>query len=905
MRVKWHTVPTVACATDATKKIIYQSGIQMSLRTAIVWLASCVSMTAALAASPPPTGRLPDTIKPTAYRLELTIDPTKARFGGHTEIDAVLAVPTRSVFLHGRSLQVSQARVTAGGTTLLAQYTEVDDSGVARLDLPRDLPAGPVTLKFDYSAAFRTGDEGLFRAKVSNRWYAWTQFEPIDARLMFPGFDEPGFKTPFTVTVAAPKGAKVFANSPEIGAKRTGEVIVHSFETTRPLPTYLVALGVGPFDVIETQVPANAVRAQPLPFRVIATKGQAIRMKYAAVEGPKLLTRLETYLGTAYPYEKLDFLASPIEGGAMENAGLIIFGDSLILLNSDAPLRQLRAFGEVSAHEMAHQWFGDLVTPTWWTDIWLNESFAEWMGKKVADQWRPDLGIATSELDDAFEAMDTDSLGRGRPIRQVIAENKQIASAFDSITYQKGAQVLSMFESYLGPETFARGISLYLSRYRYKNASADDFFSSLGEAAGDPKLVAAMRTFTDQTGVPVVAAGEVSQGLTLNQSRYRPLGVESAAAQTWTIPMCVARGDTRSCTLLETATGTMAAIGGSGPLMPNAGGDGYYRFRLDAAGWDRLIAAGATLPGRDALAAADSLWADFAAGSGSFDRVVAAARTFSQNPERLAVTALAHRLKILADSALTPEQVLGYRKLMLSIYGPRLADLGLDLSPGAYSSEPAPRQALRQALVPIVALEGRDPEIRRRLAAAAAAYISGNTQAIDPAFRGTALRVAVQDGGVTFMTQLEAVLVKSSDPLIRQEASSAIGSADTPLLAEAALGLAFSPGIQPLETMNIVFNTAGHPDSRETALTFTDKNFKKVMESFPGFARPQFVTLFNGHCAANDVARADAYMQPKLRELGGGELELAQTKERIALCSALKSAKGAEIGAVLARWGAE
>ena len=870
--------------------------------TTTVILAAWVFISAASAAPPtPPAGRLPDTIRPTAYRLGLSIDPARPRFSGHAEIDAVLAQSTRTLFLHGRDLRVTRAVVTAGRTAVPAHYTEVADSGVARLDLPRDLPAGPVTLKFDYSAAFRTGDEGLFRARVGNRWYAWTQFEAIDARRMFPGFDEPGFKTPFTVTVTAPKGAKVFANSPEVGTRRSGARIVHRFAPTKPLPTYLVALGVGPFDVVETQVPPDAVRDRALPFRVIATKGQAARMKFAAVEGPKLLTRLETYLGSAYPYEKLDFLASPIEGGAMENAGLIIFRDSLILLDSDAPLRQLRDFAEVGAHEMAHQWFGDLVTPTWWTDIWLNESFAEWMGKKIADQWRPDLGIAASELDDAFDAMDTDALGRGRPIRQVITENRQIASAFDSITYQKGAQVLSMFESYLGPDAFAKGVRLHLSRYRYQNASADDFFHSLGESAGNPQLVAAMRTFTDQTGVPVVTVEETSDALQLSQARYRPLGVAPAAAQTWTIPMCLVRGAARTCTLLESAAGAISPIAGDGPLMPNANGSGYYRFRLDEAGWDRLIAAGATLPGREALASADSLWADFAAGSGSFQRVVAGARSLSGNPERLAVVALAHRLKALADSALAPEQKRGYRELMQSIYGPRLAALGFDLRPGAYADEPAPRQALRQSLVPIVALEGRDPELRARLAAAAAAYLGGDTKAIDTSFRGTALRVAVQDGGLPFMTRLRASLVESSDPLFRDEASSAIGSADTPALAEAALGFALSPGIQPLETMRILFNETGQPAARDTALAFVDAHFNKVMDAFPGFARSMFVTLFDGHCAPGDVAKADAYMQPKLKELGGGELELSQTKERIALCIELKTAKGAEIAAALAR----
>jgi hypothetical protein len=208
---------------------------------------------------------------------------------------------------------------------------------------------------------------------------------------------------------------------------------------------------------------------------------------------------------------------------------------------------------------------------------------------------------------------------------------------------------------------------------------------------------------------------------------------------------------------------------------------------------------------------------------------------------------------------------------------------------------------LRQSLVPIVALEGRDPEVRARLGAAAAAYIGGDTQAIDSSFLGTALRVAVQDGGVPFMTQLETVLVKSLDPLFREEASSAIGSADTPALAEVALGLALSPGIQPQETIRIVFKAASQPGSRETALAFADKDFQRVMESFPGYARTQFVTLFDGHCAAGDVAKADAYMQPKLKALGGGELELAQTKERIERCFALKSSKGREIAAVLAQ----
>jgi aminopeptidase N len=850
-----------------------------------------------------PVGRLPDTVRPTAYRIELTVDPAAAGFGGHTEIDAVLARPARSLFLHGLGLRVSRARIKAGNTTVDVRYREVHESGVARLDLPATLPAGEVTLSFDHTAAFSTGAEGIFHAEAGGSWYAWTQLEAIDARRVFPCFDEPGFKTPFTVTVTAPGGAKVFANAPEVAATPSGALTVHTFAPTLPLPTYLVALGVGDFEVIELTAPPNAVRKEPLPMRVIATRGQSARMSLAATEGPRLLGFLEEYLGIPFPYPKLDLLSSPaMVGAAMENAGLIIFDDTILLLDPGAPVSQLRAFGEVVAHEMAHQWFGDLVTPAWWTDIWLNESFAEWMGKKVAERWRPDLGIAASELSEAFRAMDADALGRGRPIRQAITESRQIASAFDDITYQKGAQMLTMFESFLGPDRFAEGIRLHLERHRHGTATAEDFFHSLGEAAREPRLVPAMRTFTDQTGVPVVAVSDAGGGseLALSQARYRPLGVRPTSVQTWKIPLCLSRGAERSCTLLETASGH-AQLSGSAPLLPNAGGAGYYRFRLDASGWDRLVASAASLPARDALALADSVWADFAAGTGSFGRVVATARALGAHPDRLAVQELGWRLKSLGRSALDPDELPGYRALMRSLFGPRLAALGFDPRAGAYAAEPAAAQALRESLLPLVAIEGRDEELRARLAAAAVASLGGDDQAVDATFRGTALAVAVQERGEPFMRQLAEAMGRSSDPLFRRQASVAIGQADTPELARTALALAGSPGVQASETVWMVFSLSREPGAREELLRLDGERYQRILDAFPGYARSALVNVFDGHCTAADVARIEAHVRPKLKGLGGGELELSQVKERIGLCVALRKAKGGEIAAVLGR----
>ena len=874
----------------------------MTQKSGVLMLALLWASVATAAKPAPPTGRLPDTVAPSAYRINLTIDPAAERFSGHTEIDARLLRQSATIFVHGNGLKMIRARITAGEKTYTIRYAQVDPSGVARLDLPRTLAAGNIKLTFDYSGAFRDSAEGLFHAKVGEDWYAWTQLESISARRVFPGFDEPGFKTPMTITVTAPAGDKVFANTPETGMTAAGAMLVHHFARSKPLPTYLVAIGVGPFDVVERTVAPNAVRKAPLALRVIATKGQSPRMQFAAAEAPKLLGLLEAYFNMPYPFEKLDLMASPIQSGAMENAGLIIFADSFLLLDADAPSRQLRQFGDATAHEMAHQWFGDLVTPTWWTDVWLNESFAEWMGNKIANQWRPGLGFAAGELSDAFNAMDDDALGHGRPIHQDIALNSEIDGAFDSITYEKGAQVLSMFESYLGTVAFADGVRHHLSAHRYGNASAEDFFRSLGEAAGNDKVVPAMRTFTDQTGVPVVTVSEDAQSVRLAQMRYRPLGEDAAAPQSWIIPMCLARGGQRTCMLLDTASASIAAVPGAAdaPLMPNADAAGYFRFSLDGAGWDRLIRAAPGMPGREAMAVADNLWAAFAAGRSSFERVIGAARALSDNPERLAAVELGIRLQLVAGTLLTSEQIPAYRRMMGSIYGPRLAALGSDLAAGSHAGEPVERQALRESLIRLVAYEARDSTLRTQLAAAAGKYLDGDAHALDPAFRRTALCVSVRDGGVSVMTRLKDVLIASSDPLLKSDVSGAIGCADTAALAQAALAIAFSPGVPTTDSRWITYALSNEPGARDTATLYVRDNWARLMDFFPGPTRPFMVRMFEGYCGAGDAAMVEAFFRPKLEAMGGGELELAQTEERIGLCSALRTAKGAEIQAALA-----
>ena len=864
-----------------------------------------------LGATAPPSGPLPHSIEPKAYVLDLTIDPSSTRFHGHVEIQAQLLTPVHAIFIHGQDLKVTRARASGG---LDVTYTEVGPTGLARLDFPRTIAPGPLTLSFDYTAELGTSADGLFHTKVGNDWYAWTQFEPTSARRMFPSFDEPRFKTPFEITVRAPRNARVFSNSSELAssdekadrpaaaADHPGNALrTHHFAPTAPLPTYLIALGVGPFDVSSTTAPPNAVRSRPIPMQIAATKGQLPRLALATRELPKLLALLEQYTGVPYPYDKLDFLASPTMGGAMENAGLIIVSDVFLLLDPNPPVSQLRGFAEVNTHELAHQWFGDLVTPAWWSDLWLSESFAQWLGRKVAHQWRPDLGIDATALQEVFEAMKADALGQSRAIRQPIATDNDITSAFDSITYEKGEQVLSMFESYLGAPAFGASLKRYLTSYRHKTASAEDFFRCLTETTGDPTVAAALRTFTDQTGVPLVQLEKRERTLILKQTRYRPLGIDAAAPQLWRIPVCLTWGGAhRTCSMLDKLSRSLSVPQTQSVLIPDIEGTGYYRFHMDESGWSEALSVAPKLSPRAALSMADSLWADFEAGAVGFDRVLEGARALSRHSDRLAATELGMRLAHLADTTLTDEQLPRYRSLMHEIYAPRLAALGLDPHSGAYSQEAIPVRSLRESLVDLVALQARDPHVRGQLLSAAVAYLHGDIHALDPAFRKAALQIVVQERGPPIMNDLRAAMIRTADPLLREHIVTAIGSTNTPEGARAALDLAWSADFNINERLTILWALAHERGTRESAIHFVDLNFDHIVQTLPSFARPLLLpALFEYDCSMPQADRADSFIRPRLPLLGAGQQELAQTRETIRLCAVLRKTKGPEIDAAL------
>ena len=850
-----------------------------------------------------PKGRLPDAAVPKAYRLDLTILPESDGFSGHDEIDVVLKGRTTKLYLHGRDLAVSKVFARVGKTIIPATFTQVDTTGTARLDFARAVPKGAATLVFDYRGTFGDDASGLYHVKVADRWYSWTQFESIDARAAFPSFDEPGFKQPFTVTVTTHPGMTVISNSPETGITKTGNGLeTHRFAATKPLPTYLVAIDTGPFVKQSGMIPATAERAQPMPLGAVATQAQKDKMSYVMAETPRIVGLLERYFGEPFPFPKLDQIGSPIMPGAMENAGADTYGDSIIFLDRHATTADKQTFGMVVSHELAHQWFGDLVSPAWWSDLWLNESFANWMGYRIGNEWRPELGIGVGAIAEGFGAMNTDALEVGRPIHQAITDNSQIDGAFDSITYGKGGQVVAMLAAYLGDEKFKAGVRLHLRRHAYGTATSEQFFQSIADAAHDPKVLAALTSFVDQQGVPVIDLRRDGGKLTATQARYAFIGSTPAPLR-WTIPLCIRVDTSKQCTLLDAKTASLTVPDGR-VLMPNVGGTGYYRFDLSPADWQALIATAGTLSPGEAIATTDSLWASFRAGKAPAAWLIAEARAMAANPDAAASVDPGERIAGWRSRGLiAPAALPAYRTLMASIYTPQLTKLGFDPAVGAHAGDDPGRQDLRHKLVGLVADDAHDGAVRAKLKEAAQRFLGGDAAALDTGFLANGLAVLAQDGGLPVAKTLVERALSSEDATVRSSALAAAASSGRADVANYLLTLD-DKRLRGFDRLRLIFGVIGSVETRELGTDWVLANYDRLVAGANGvFITSRLPSAFSSQCGADRAAAIDAKVGPAVRKANVGLLAYQRAIESIRLCGALRTAKAAEIAAAVTTTG--
>ncbi len=870
-------------------------------------------LAAASAAEPVPTGKLPRNVVPTTIALELRVDPDKDHFSGRVEIGVEILQATDTLWLHGRALTIERAELTfPDGRVHPLQVEQAHVSGVLRLTAKQALQPGSATVGITYSAPYG-GLQGAYKVSADGENYVMTQMEPIGARNVFPGFDEPDFKHPWHVTLVIPASDTAVANTRLIGddALPNGWHKLR-FAPTENLPSYLIAFAVGPLDIVEWQdIPPNEIRAAPLNLRGIALKGRAKQMSYALESTASIVAAQERYFGIAYPFDKLDVLATPdFAFGAMENAGLIVYRESLMFANEQSPTDLRQAMWSVHAHEIAHQWFGNLVTMRWWDDIWLNEGFATWFAGKIVHGLHPEFHRDRVRVENSLSTMQEDSLDSARRIRQPIDDFTDIQSAFDGITYRKGAAVLAMFERFLGEESFRDGIRAYLRDHARGNATSADLFRSLASGREDAAEVrAGFASFTDQTGVPLLrierSCADGKTRLEIGQERYLPIGSRADKHLHWSLPLCVrfAQGTASKtqCQLISESTTVVMLDSDSCPawIMPNADGAGYYRFVLGAADRVALGEAFSRLGENEQQAYADSLVAAFRTGAIDATQFLAAVPQLMGAAARQTTAAALGRLEWMHWHLTDATNRAAFRAHVGKLVRPRFDSLGLEAKPGESDDD----RLLREELTDFLAFVALDAVLLERLGDRGRGVLGlgGMRLAADGKLRADAvpaderaavLMAAAQRGDATTYDTIERHLRASEDAVLRGHLLAALGKFRDPELAARARALAFEPGTLRRNELQVVpLTQMGTRELGNGVRQWIDKNFVALAAQLDPRGASLVGTYAIGLCS-DDAARAlETTFRDRARELEGGPRAVAQAAEVTRLCSALREAQ--------------
>jgi alanyl aminopeptidase len=520
------------------------------------------------ASLPPPGFQLPDDVVPLKYSVTLSIDPSRDTFEGIVSIQLDIRKPTSVIWLNAKDLEPVSASLSSGDAGLPLRVRLVNKELIA-VDLPNAVTErGNIVVNY-HGHLDDKGVLGAYRRKVDGNWYVYTTFTPIEARRAIPCFDDPRFKTPWQISIKVPQGQKAFSNAPETGESTAsdGQQTIQ-FAETQPLPSELVAFAVGPFDVYEGK-PAG----HDTPIRVITPKGHAAEGRPGAEASVAVLPRLEEYTGIPYPFGKLDHLALADGAfGAVENPGLITYlARELLMLPGTDTNPRTRALRLLEAHEIGHQWFGDMVTQSSWADVWLSEGFATWISEKAMDQEERPERAHISLMAARERIMRTDDSPRTRPVRVQPGDREGTKDIYNRFVYDKGAAVLLMLEGWLGEDKMRDGVRAYLRDHPFRNATTMDLAAELKLASGvDPSAV--MHSFLDVSGLPRVSVQvECAPAPRL---RIRQTGATA-------IPVCYrGEGLARSCAVLDGPTRDVDLPKGSACpawIEPNAGATGYYR----------------------------------------------------------------------------------------------------------------------------------------------------------------------------------------------------------------------------------------------------------------------------------------------------------------------------------------
>ena len=772
--------------------------------------------------------RLPTEIKPQSYDAELRIDMAAGRFEGSLGIAVQISSARNEITLHAVGLDVTSATAELpDGRRLFATASADTTSETVTLTFGDALPAGAAKLTLAYEGAFSPGLRGLYRAGP----LAVTQFEAADARRVFPCFDEPGFKAIWRVAVSGvPTDAVALSNgvaTRDESDGRGGRRV--TFAPTPPLSSYLIALIVGPI------VPSAVVRVRDIPICTWTTVEKRHLTSFGQETASAVLPRLEDYFGLPYPFGKLDQIGVPdFEAGAMENAGAVTFREVALLADpATAPLAVQKRVAEVITHELAHQWFGNLVTMAWWDDLWLNEAFATWMAYKIVDDWRPSWRIWMDFEAGKGAALALDALVSAHPIRAEIKNAEEAGESFDAITYEKGGAVLRMLEGFLGAERFRDGIRLYMRRHREANATADDLWSALEESSGQP-ILAMANGWIRQTGYPLIslslrnAAGIAM--VDLDQWRFfaEPGAVARGSTTSWLVPIVLrfrdATGIKEQTFLLRdgSARVQLASEGEVVWCLGNAEARGFYRTAYAPETLARLLPAVGELRPAERVALVSDAWALVRAGEATIEAFLELVASLRDETDHVVLDELVGKLSVIEHRFLADADRENFGAFVAELFGAQAAALGWAPAPGTSEDDETRlrRAVLLRALVLLAREPGAVAEAAARLPSSepgAARERGASGAKLDPNLLDIVVTAAARGADEARFDELRARARSDADPAAKRRYLHALARVETPALTARTVEMALGPEVPMQDFSSYVGVLLGNRATREAA----------------------------------------------------------------------------------------
>ena len=795
---------------------------------------------------------LPDNVVPEHYTLTITPDADHLSFTGTVRIDVNVKKATRTITLNSADLAFKRVALQSTKGTPKVSF----DTGqqTATLTFPQALKAGRHSLFISYAGKINQHAAGLFAldydTNKGSKRALFTQFENSDARRFMPCWDEPGIKTTFTLSAIVPNGLMALSNTPVARVRKLKHGMRNvTFATTPKMSSYLLFFGLGDFERVSRKVGG-------VDIGVVVKRGDTARAAYALEAEVQSLTWLQDYFGMKYPLPKLDLIAGPGQSqffDAMENWGAIFSFERAMLidprLSTEADQRRVYL---VTAHEVAHMWFGDLVTMRWWDDVWLNEGFASWMEPKVMEHYHPEWKPWLDSIIERERAMGLDSRVGTHPVITPIRDVQQADQAFDAITYSKGMAVIRMLEEYVGPEAFREGVRAYIKAHAYGNTVSDDLWHEMDKATKLPVTQVA-HDFTLQAGIPLIRVGSGPVGLTLSQDRY---SVDDSCKDggTWHVPVTVASLDGTSPwqgLVSRDKPVSVPVAPGAVPVV-NYGQTAYFRTLYDAPSFKRVTDHFASLDAADQMGLLDDSLALGESGDEPFGDYFSLTLTLTPDMDPKVLIQVVSQLGGLDKDYLGLPAQAGFHAYARKVLHPVYMKLGWTAQPGESTNVTLLRTSLLQTLGQL-----GDPDVVAGAQSRFAAYLK-DPASLPAELRGAVLRIVAEQADAAAWEQLLQLAKAAGSNLEKSQLYALLGFAQDETLAKQALALSLTDEV-PGTVRPTLLSRASiyHPD---LAFDFYLAHAQAYQDFLEPTSRPSFAArlLISAH-DETAVAKLDAY----------------------------------------------